>query len=457
MGGNEENQQETKIMSFKDLDENHVSDEDIMKMTSDELQELSRLSVGGYRAWRDFQPDSPTPIGVRLMVRGYYDLQKLRIALGNKCFAQLRSKLGLAPSDKEVTDKEAAKVLDKIRAHYKKVTKGVKGALTARKFKADGVFSDYSEFCLVRMFMEVQAQEETAEKSLKSVLVGIPVYDDFLSRVDGIGDALAAFLLAELNPLRARHASSFWKYLGLDLGCDGTGRGRFSAHMEKYWTLKRAPDGTEHMEKTRRLTHAPHKKAKVVEVLTTSMVKKGVRWFPAASAEHYESMPGAFRRIQEVKDIKGADPESKDQKILANAVEEVVEFERVIEKTGTKVYQVKMVAEVVSKYVEAYMAYKHRKAHDTALCKVRRKGPKDADGNDTTVMKEIRWCDTTKAHRERAGRRFMAKMFVAEFWAAWRTSLGLPVSKPYAEEFLGRAPHGEGGRVTGGNDTESAA
>jgi hypothetical protein len=35
----------------------------------------------------------------------------------------------------------------------------------------------------------------------------------------------------------------------------------------------------------------------------------------------------------------------------------------------------------------------------------------------------------------------MVKRFIADLWAKWRELEGLPVGKPYEEEFLGRKPH----------------
>jgi len=52
--------------------------------------------------------------------------------------------------------------------------------------------------------------------------------------------------------------------------------------------------------------------------------------------------------------------------------------------------------------------------------------------------KMVPWKDVTKAHRDNAARRYMVKMFLKDFYVAWRTCEGLPVREPYAEEFLGK-------------------
>jgi hypothetical protein len=50
----------------------------------------------------------------------------------------------------------------------------------------------------------------------------------------------------------------------------------------------------------------------------------------------------------------------------------------------------------------------------------------------------IPWKDTTDSHRNRAAVRKMVQVFMLDLYIAWRTLLGLPVRKPYAEEYLNR-------------------
>ena len=47
--------------------------------------------------------------------------------------------------------------------------------------------------------------------------------------------------------------------------------------------------------------------------------------------------------------------------------------------------------------------------------------------------------DRPKAgHQHKAANRYMVKMFLKDLYVAWRTLEGLPVRKPYEEEYLGR-------------------
>lgn len=61
--------------------------------------------------------------------------------------------------------------------------------------------------------------------------------------------------------------------------------------------------------------------------------------------------------------------------------------------------------------------------------------------SDREVMhlkKMVPWKNVSDGHRDFAAKRYMVKMFVLDFQVAWRTAEGLPVRKPYAEEYLGK-------------------
>ncbi len=373
----------------------------IPELTRKELDFLPALTPEEYSEWRDRQPDSPVPASLRLLVRGLYDLQGLRIRMGNQCFAQFRAKLGLASSDKEADDKAAAKVIDQLREHYKKITTGAAEALGVRQFHADGVFADYAEYQMVASFMALHKREEAGFTALKHELKRIPIYTEFLLPIGGVGPALSGFMLCELNPYRARHASSFWKFFGLDVGPDGAGRCKREGHMEERWTRVVSGEGYK-MKKTKLKTHNPTAKAKVAGVLPDCLIKAGLRW-NAAGDDEYNETPEAFRCID-------------------------------IEKGK----EVKYTATLANPYIEAYLNYKHRKANSIAMCKVWRTLPGGGTG-----LTEVRWCDTSPAHRERAAKRYMVKLFLADFWKAWRKLEGLEVGLSYAEKFLGHNAHGK--------------
>lgn len=48
------------------------------------------------------------------------------------------------------------------------------------------------------------------------------------------------------------------------------------------------------------------------------------------------------------------------------------------------------------------------------------------------------WKDEKPGHRDKAAKRYMIKQFLRDLYVAWRTIEGLPVRKPYEEEYLGK-------------------
>ena len=60
---------------------------------------------------------------IKTIVRGAYDIQKLRIQMGNRIVSNFKAKLGQAAGmpESELGDDER-KLLDKLRLHYRKIT-----------------------------------------------------------------------------------------------------------------------------------------------------------------------------------------------------------------------------------------------------------------------------------------------------------------------------------------------
>lgn len=57
------------------------------------------------------------------------------------------------------------------------------------------------------------------------------------------------------------------------------------------------------------------------------------------------------------------------------------------------------------------------------------------------TKRDVKWRDAYPDHRHKAAIRYMVKMFLIDLHIAWREIEGLEVSKPYAEEYLGRKHH----------------
>jgi hypothetical protein len=326
---------------------------------------------------------------LKTIVRGSYDIQKLRIQTGNRIVQNFKAKLGQAPSEpEEGLDAESQQLLVRIRSVNKLVTTGAVAELeqtekeekkiaglvsqlldkhysllvadglpSKKKFKGNPVISDYTELCLISQYKDLESQENRHFRMLGKILEDYPIYVEFLEKVRGIGPAMAGVIISEIDISKARHPSSIWKYAGLDCADDGRGRSRRKEHLQTVaYTDK---DGNDAIRNG--ITFNPFLKTKLMGVLASSFLRAGE-----------------------------------------------------------------------SKYRTIYDDYKNRLENH-------------ANWQDKTIAVEGKKDKTVseKGHRHNAAMRYMVKMFLIDLYTAWRTIEGLPVSLPYHEAKLGYVHGGE--------------
>ncbi len=209
---------------------------------------------------------------IKTMVRSAYDLQKLRIQMGNRITMQFKVKLGQAPSESEdELDEDAKEILATLRLSYNRITDGVADnkMLAKAKFRGDGVIDSYTEYCLVEQYLEVERAETHQFKRLGKALEDYPIYTEFLQNVKGIGPAMAGVLISEFDIHKSKYASSMWKYAGLDVKPDGRGASRKAGHLID--VEYKAADGTIKTKKS--LGYNAWLKTKLIGVLATSFLR----------------------------------------------------------------------------------------------------------------------------------------------------------------------------------------
>jgi hypothetical protein len=205
------------------------------------------------------------------MVRGAYDIQKLRIQMGNRIVANWKAKLGQAPNATEETLDEAEKsLLDNLRESYRKLADGVATLPRQSTFKGDELISTYTELVLIDQYIGLEKQEATQFSRLGNVLKDFPIYNEFLVNVYGIGPAMAGVILSEINIHAAEYPSSLWKYAGLDVAGDGQGRSRRKEHLVESTYID--ADGVEQTKNG--ISFNPFLKTKLVGVLGSSFIKQ---------------------------------------------------------------------------------------------------------------------------------------------------------------------------------------
>jgi len=210
---------------------------------------------------------------LKAMVRGCYDIQKIRIQTGNRIVANFRAKLGLESSEKEKDNKDANTLLNKIRKDYKLITNGIVGLPTRKKFKGSGVISEYAELVLVHSYHFNLQQEEKLFSLLGKMLIDFPVWNNYLSDVMGVGPAMAGVIISEIDIEKAQYPSSLWKYAGLDVARDGRGRSRKKEHLVETTYINK--DGEEALKNG--ITFNPFLKTKLTGVLGSSFLRCGLK------------------------------------------------------------------------------------------------------------------------------------------------------------------------------------
>ena len=177
----------------------------------------------------------------RALVRGCYDIQKLRIMIGNRICMNFYRKLGLtattengAKSKGSELGPEAEKMIAKLKKEYKNLAAGVAANRRApRQFPADGLFSNTTEFILFGEYVALEKSEDRHFAEMRHAVETTSI-GPWLLGIRGIGPASAGVLISEFDPHKARHVSSFWKYCGLDVASDGLARSRRAEHMREY-------------------------------------------------------------------------------------------------------------------------------------------------------------------------------------------------------------------------------
>ncbi|MEG2262839.1 MAG: hypothetical protein RSC43_00135 [Clostridia bacterium] len=222
---------------------------------------------------------------IRSAVDNVYDIQKLRIASGNRLTQVFLQAMGIEPGHKkEEADEEVEGILKSVSAEYVGITKCFaedfenKGKITKAIDKLGNhlnFITDDALYRLTNIYMNQVALESEAVKVVKYYVEQHPMWEEFFSKVKGCGPLMTGVCLGYFDPYKARHVSSFWKYAGLDVvyeekeGKEGAYVGRAMRHTEMRDYV--AKDGT--TKEKRSLTYNPFVKTKLMGVLASGFIK----------------------------------------------------------------------------------------------------------------------------------------------------------------------------------------
>lgn len=238
---------------------------------------------------------------IRDVLDALYDMQKLRIASGNRLYQIFKDKSDADSTikdeiekeklkesgEEDVLDAKANEILKTVNSEYKELTaymvdnnKTIASAL--KKIETIKILTK-TDYSMVKAYNLLLESEESYKKVLEANIKDHPVYVGFLANVKGCGPMMSANILAYLDPYKARHASSFRKYAGLDviptkdkdgnpvLDSDGNmvTHGRKMGDTEDYEYIDK--NGNKAIKKG--LTYNPKLKSKLIGVLASGMIK----------------------------------------------------------------------------------------------------------------------------------------------------------------------------------------
>lgn len=267
---------------------------------------------------------------------------------------------------------------------------------------------------------DAREQEEAIEKDTSKVLKRFPIWNDWLEHVGGIGPMAAASMIAYFDPYKANNPSQFFQYSGTNAG-NVDGKKKVKKHKldpEKHEVIREYRDEkgnvVEYLVKTGTpikgdkptkgflLPYNKDLKTVMLGIVSGSLLAAGYRWVPC-SEEEFDDLPAESRK-RKTKKIDGVEHKNVPCRL-----------------------------DITTKYCRMYSKYKHRLEHRTDLVEeIPYKGAKP-------VM--VEWRNAKPAHRDRAARRYMVKMFEIDLYVAWRTIHGLEVRTPYHDEKLDRPHH----------------
>lgn len=230
---------------------------------------------------------------IRALVKLFYDLQKERIAIGNRIVSYFRLAAGLSPQepDKPDLDPEEDALLQKVLLEYYAILDSYNTQLESSKstpristfiknFANKSYILSETEYVLCQLYADLVNSEERLRTRVEKEVQLHPMWDAFFSQVKGCGPLMSAVCLAYFDPYAARHCSSFWKYAGLDtvVSKDKDGKevrqGRRAWHTEKRTYIDK--DGNEGEKVS--LAYNPFVKTKLVGVLGSCFVKSGGKY-----------------------------------------------------------------------------------------------------------------------------------------------------------------------------------
>jgi NAD-dependent DNA ligase len=395
--------------------------------------------------------------GMKALFHGFKDLQQLRIQQGNRLCANFYSRLGIAPGTSP--DKLAGKnanIIKRVRSDMKLITDAIleekkkrPNIIKIMKKVGTELISTAVDISLAENYVKFQEMEEDTKKAIQKELENFDIWNKYLVHVPGIGPAIAGGVISFLNIRKARYASSFWKYCGVDaMPFTEEPEAEYRLILDEPWPVK---GGTRKADRYRTLLDEESGE-ELTHINDFEFVfKKGKNEVICASLEGFEHFeegdlicPLNGKRENAQRIIEKTDepsPKGVFGEGRGRLKHHLIERDyidgngKITKKLGltfnprAKTLFVGIMPDVLLKQNKHYnKIYWDKKNY--YISDPRRHHPQTgehllADGHITMMA-----------------RRYMAKMFLQNLWVAWKQIENLPMARgPYHIEKLGLSEH----------------
>lgn len=378
---------------------------------------------------------------IRCLISNVYDLQKLRIASGNRLCQSFYVQIGIDPSIKlsdDKNDEKAKNLISLLRLEYDRITDGVilNGVSIKKQIKAlqgkenDGLqwIKTEMDYKLVDSYMLLLKAEEESIKVLDAYVKKHPLWDNFFADIKGCGTLMSAMCIAYLDIRKARYVSSFYCYAGLDTVQDEdkdgnklflTQDGTYRKVREKFIYIDRT-NGKQYFGKVKKTDE-----------------------FDSEGNQIILSDEGAYLDCE----LAMQDGQIVYEDLDGNEyIGEVVVSEHGRRKGDTQM--VEYIDKNGKKQMKRGITYnpilKSKLMGVLSGCLLKAKDP-----TYSTIYYDYRKrLDNSSYHKDKSlgqknmmALRYMIKQFLRNLWTTWRVLEGLEVNYPYEVEKLGNKPH----------------
>jgi NADH:ubiquinone oxidoreductase subunit E len=333
---------------------------------------------------------------VRHAISFFYDMQKLRIAAGNRASGQTE--------DNEIELRNEDVVF--FGAQSEGLNKLEKDALGY------------------------------VEKQLK----GLNIYERWLKHQKGCGVTMSGFLISEIDINRCNTVSQLWAYFGLAVADDGHAQRRVKGEKSGFDPWRKSKVVTVLADCIIKASGSRIKK------LRTDAIERALGKDYLKSIAYKDLIDTTFPELT---------PSERATKGVTKTTNEFLEA--VIDKHGISVENVGGWIQFYDNYKhrkKSQVVPICMNCDGDGTFELKSKGQKGGKKGTEVKEREKLHCTNCNgtggpapwgkndAHRHMAAKRYMMKQFLQELWVAWRTIEGLPMPGSYAERYLG-VEHGK--------------